>query len=134
MQENHVVELMQLKSFFGADTLEELCDLIENYPYFQIAHLLYTLTLKNNKDEKYHSELRKTSCYIGDRKQLLVRIEEGFHPFLEKIEEERSKNMLRSSFDLIDFYLSNETEEEPKLPILLQENTDRKSTRLNSSH
>ena len=124
MQENHVVELMQLKSFFGADTLEELCDLIEKYPYFQIAHLLYSLVLKENEDDKYHSELRKTSCYIGDRKQLLIRIEEGFQPFIEKMEEERSKNGLRSSFDLINFYLSNEIEEETELPILFQKNED----------
>ncbi|MDR0427780.1 MAG: hypothetical protein LBH12_04155 [Dysgonamonadaceae bacterium] len=109
MQSDHRIELIPPKRFFGAETLSELAALTENYPYFQIAHILYALSLKANKDNRYYSELRKASCYAGDRKQLFYGMNEGFIP------PEDDSDSDETSFNLIDFYLSTNEKEEDNL-------------------
>jgi hypothetical protein len=111
MQAEEIIRLMNRQTSFSEETLEDLRNLVEEYPYFQAAQLLYTLNLHANKDTRFNAELRKAACYAGDRKNLFFRIEEEFFS-PEKLErlEKNEEEKINSSFDLIDFFLAGKEE------------------------
>jgi hypothetical protein len=89
-------------------TLSDLQNLIEEYPYFQTAQLLYTLNLHANKDSRFNAELRKAACHAGDRKKLFYLVEDEL---LSKNQEKKEDIVTSAPFDLIDFFLAEKTEE-----------------------
>jgi tetratricopeptide (TPR) repeat protein len=110
---------------FDEKTLSDLQNLIEEYPYFQTAQLLYTLNLHANKDSRFNAELRKAACYAGDRKKLFYLVEgEFFSPVIDKNQEKKEDIIANTSFDLIDFFLAGKAEEikekaeNPDVPIV----------------
>ena len=102
-------------------TLSGLSELIDEYPYFQAAHLLHTLNLLHLKDTHFLLDLRKTAIYLQDRKQLLFLTENSsFTPDLMEIMEtmetsEKEALQGDSNFDLIDAFLLEENLEETEL-------------------
>ncbi len=54
----------------NSDTIQELEDLLKNYTYFQTAHILYLVNLKNEKNIKFNTQLKYSSSFINDKKQL----------------------------------------------------------------
>jgi tetratricopeptide (TPR) repeat protein len=59
------------------DSLRELRALVERYPYFQTARILYLRNLVALQDPDLPGELHRQSAYITDRKQLFHLIEDG---------------------------------------------------------
>ena len=59
------------------DSLYELRMLINRYPYFQSARLLYLKNLSQLKDESFGEELRRAAPFVADRRQLFRLIEDG---------------------------------------------------------
>ncbi|MFH2095283.1 MAG: hypothetical protein ABIJ16_06245 [Bacteroidota bacterium] len=59
-----------------------LQELLGHFPYFQTAHMLYLKNLHNLKDYRYESQLKKSSAYIADRKQLYLLIHDS--EYIEK--------------------------------------------------
>ncbi len=51
-------------------TLKELEEVIERYPYFQAARMLYLKNLYQLNDDRFQATLSQTSAYIPDRKVL----------------------------------------------------------------
>jgi|GEM_PF-3075690 hypothetical protein len=56
----------------------ELEKLLEEFPYFQTAHLLYVRGLKNNKSIRFNNQLKIAATYAGNRAKLyeLLHIED----------------------------------------------------------
>ncbi len=52
------------------DQIEGLHTLIEEYPYFQVAHFLLLKGLKTKRSFKYNDYLKKTAAYTTDRSVL----------------------------------------------------------------
>lgn len=50
--------------------ISELKEVLEHFPYFQTAHLLYTKGLHNLNSIQYNNQLKKTAAYAADRKVL----------------------------------------------------------------
>lgn len=109
MRSSRFIELMKDPDLLDNKTLQELVELLEEFPYFQAARLLYLLNLKQVKDSRYYSQLRKTAGYMGDRKMLFYRLEKTFHPFLKPRGEKDTIKAVESSFELIDFFLSKDS-------------------------
>ena len=68
----------------GQDSLGPLKQVVEDYPYFQTARLLYLLNLKKLNDYRFDMELRRMAVYSGDRGRLrkLIRLQgTGLKPF-----------------------------------------------------
>jgi hypothetical protein len=109
MQAEKMIGLMNGQIPFNNETLSELSDVLEGYPYFQTAHILYTLNLQANKDTNTLPEIRKTACYAGDRKKFFYLIEKDFITLLlaetENKKEEKQTHSNTDSFDLIDIFL-----------------------------
>jgi hypothetical protein len=133
MQMKNFINLMRGEQSFDSETLFQLSDLIMVYPYFQTAHLLYTLNLLHLEDAHFLYELRKTSAYLGDRKKLFFLTENKFFdPELIKLLEEEPYTEI-SPFDKINSFLSGlkqaDDAERPLvssdyIPYFLSENTD----------
>jgi tetratricopeptide (TPR) repeat protein len=119
MQAETIVKLMTGQMPFDAQTLPDLQNLVEEYPYFQAAQLLYTLNLRAVKDSRFNAELRKTACLSGDRKKLFFQAENGyFSPAaIEKLEN-REEAAPDDSFSRIDSFLAekNQKEEKEEIP------------------
>ncbi|GHT06609.1 hypothetical protein FACS189440_02650 [Bacteroidia bacterium] len=115
MRAEEIIGLMKGEIPYDSATLTDLQNLLEEYPYFQTAQLLYTLNLRANKDSRFNAELRKTACQSVDRRKLFYLIEDKSFPpeMIEKLER-KEEAALESSFDLIDFFLAERGEKEKK--------------------
>ncbi|MDR0733344.1 MAG: hypothetical protein LBF08_04700 [Dysgonamonadaceae bacterium] len=111
-----IIKLMQGKAKYEKRTLSHLSKIIRKYPYFQLAHLLYAMTLFHRKDERFSSELQKTAAYLNDRKQLFFWIESRFFDAakLEALRKETPKNA-DFFFKRIDAFLAKQGEMPKKL-------------------
>ena len=140
---------MESPALLTEDTLQQLKQIVDEFPYFQIARMLYLKNLAVLNDIRFGAELKKMAIYVPDRRKLFTLIEgERFGLQLQSAKEENPTR--EDAFSLIDAFLSNREEEEPKTDAsllfqpsvssdyiywsLTKENGDRKSTRLNSSH
>ena len=47
-----------------------ISNILENFPYFQTAHILYSKALQNTKSIRFKSQLKKAAIYSGDRNLL----------------------------------------------------------------
>jgi len=105
-QHEEIIGLMKGSIPYTKKTLSGLSDLIDEYPYFQVAHLLHTLNLLHLKDTHFLFDLRKTAIYVPDRRQLFFRIEDNF--FDPELMEELKEKILQpdSPSELIDSFLS----------------------------
>jgi len=106
MKEDKIIGLMKGQIPFTEKTLSNLSDMIEEYPYFQAAHLLHTLNLLHLKDAHFLTDIHKTAIYMPDRKRLFFQVEnEFFDP--EQIKALEAETLPTDSpFELIDTFLS----------------------------
>jgi hypothetical protein len=125
MTSKQLIGLMHRQIPFDENTLPDLQNLTEEYPYFHTAQLLYTLNLHANKDSRFNAELRKAACYAGDRRKLFYLVEDEFFSQLTDENQEKKDDIVaNTSFDLIDFFLAEKAEglkekvENPEAPIV----------------
>ena len=117
-QQKDIIGLMKGNILLTKKSLNQLSELLVEYPYFQAAHLLHTLNLLNLKDSYFLFDLRKTSIYMQERKQLLFKIEKGFFKpgLVEALEMEKQSFSSKDSFDIVETFLS-EVSEKPELEV-----------------
>jgi len=109
-QHEEIIGLMKGTIPYSKQTLSNLSNLIDEYPYFQAAHLLHTLNLLHLDDTHFLFDLRKTAIYVPDRKQLFYQIEDDFFS-PERMEELEGKILpLNSPFELVNTFLSKSEE------------------------
>ena len=72
----NIRELIEDTSKLNADTLPQLKELIEKYPFFQIVRLLYVANLYKQHSPLFGQELKKGSVFVPDRSALFA-ITEG---------------------------------------------------------
>ena len=115
MQAKELIGIMKGKIPFNRETLSDLSELIEQYPYFQTAHLLHTLNLQANRDTRFPARVAETACYINDRRKLFYWVEKDFFSssLIELLENKDGSN-LNTPFDLVDFFLSEKGEKAKK--------------------
>ncbi len=103
--------------------LHELSEMLEDYPYYQTARLLYLKGLYLLHDAAFGEELQRTALYISNRKLLFYLIE-GVHytlqPKKHKERKEDTSNPADRTLTLIDTFLQGlpVEEEEEKIPIV----------------
>jgi hypothetical protein len=98
---------MNLDSFYtyleqpqtlNGQSLVELNELVNRYPYFQSARLLYLKNLHLLNDYRYNEELRTVSAYAGNRKVLYELINEGKTNYTE-IPEINNDTVIEENID-----------------------------------
>ena len=104
MRFKEMISLLEKSTSYDEQSLEELKTILEEYPYFQLAHLLYALNLRELKDSRFRAELRNTAIYLPDRKQLFFQLESEFFSS-ERVRQSKTEPDETSSFELIDSFL-----------------------------
>ncbi len=99
----------------GAEAVEKLPQLIEQYPYCPTYRMLYCIALANTHSTLLNEELQKTACALPDRTQLYLLVNNGEHEWVElmhQLEKQRTEELLNRAeeddFALIDQYLSQQ--------------------------
>lgn len=68
----NIRELATNPSLLNEDTLPELKDMLEQYPFFQLVRLLYIANLYKLHAQNFGAELRKASVFVPDRTALFA--------------------------------------------------------------
>ncbi len=90
---------------------EQLKMVVDTYPYFQSARLLYTKNLSVFRNPLFDEELAKTAVLCGDRRKLFYLIRnEDYAPFLPA--RERGDTPEDKTQALLDSFLSSLDDEE----------------------
>ena len=104
-----IVDLLKHRFKLNQDTLDELQQQVEKYPYFHTARLLYVLNLFVLHDRRFGEELRKASVCVPDRTALFNMIE-GVNYNLDDKEADSAPIMTEGdeerTVSLIDSFLS----------------------------
>lgn len=106
---------MQEPSLMKEDTLSEWKDIIDDFPWFQAARILYLKNLAQVEDIRFTQELQRMSVYVPDRKKLFMLIEGDRYgiPHLARTTED-SPQPGADGFSLIDSFLSTYEKKEPE--------------------
>jgi hypothetical protein len=67
MNREDIISYMNQPGKLNRDTLDDVHKLIEDFPYFQTAHLLNVKNQHNIQNLKFNESLRLASAHIGDR-------------------------------------------------------------------
>lgn len=84
-----------------------ISNILENFPYFQTAHILYSKALQNTKSIRFKSQLKKAAIYSGDRNLLfdIISQQEDLNiskaTIKHKLKKEGKKDELHSFLDWI---------------------------------
>lgn len=114
-----------------------ISNILENFPYFQTAHILYSKALQNTKSIRFKSQLKKAAIYSGDRnllfdiisqqedlnilkatiKHKLLKEEKKaeLHSFLDWISIVQTKKIVRSKKQNSDEIINIFLEKKPKI-------------------
>jgi len=114
-----------------------ISNILENFPYFQTAHILYSKALQNTKSIRFKSQLKKAAIYSGDRnllfdiisqqedlniskatiKDKLIKEEKKaeLHSFLDWISIVQTKKIIRSKKQNSDEIINIFLEKKPKI-------------------
>jgi hypothetical protein len=68
----NIRELATNPSLLNEETLPELKELLEKYPFFQLVRLLYVANLYKLHAQNFGTELRKASVFVPDRAALFA--------------------------------------------------------------
>ena len=69
MNKNKIIEYVNNPDSLDQESTLLFKELLDQYPYFQTAHLLYLKSLKDNDDIQFESQLKRSAVYISDRKK-----------------------------------------------------------------
>jgi len=114
-----------------------ISNILEKFPYFQTAHILYLKALQNTKSIRFKSQLKKAAIYSGDRNLLFVVISQQedsniskntdirnlkkedkkaeLHSFLDWISIVQTKKIVRSKKQNPDEIINLFLENKPKI-------------------
>ena len=89
MKAADLYRLMESPALLTEDTLQQLKQIVDEFPYFQIARMLYLKNLAVLNDIRFGAELKKMAIYVPDRRKLFTLIEgERFGLQLQSAKEE----------------------------------------------
>ncbi len=93
-------------------TVDKLRNMVDAYPYFQTARLLYTQNLHLIRDERYGYELGKTAIFCADRSRLFYLIHAERYEWLTNLSDVDTMSEKDRTEALLDSYLQSFEEKE----------------------
>lgn len=70
MKRDDFISYLKHSERLDEKSLPDIKELVQHYPYFQAARMLYIRNLKNTDDLSYHAELKKGAINVPDRVRL----------------------------------------------------------------
>ena len=102
-------DLVQNPSAISYGEIDELKNVIEQFPYFQSARMLFAKGLYDTKSYLYNDELKKTAAFAGDRKVLHKLIHSVPSKLVEEFAEEKNYSEPVATFVEEETPTTNET-------------------------
>lgn len=78
---------MQNPQSLDHQSLGGLADLVDEYPFFQIAQMLYVKNLQNVEDIRFNKQLKLAAAYMHDRSVLFSLLKQSSLATVESLEE-----------------------------------------------
>lgn len=112
MKAEDLYRLLDNPDRLDGDTLPLLRQIVDEFPYFQVARMLYLKNLAVLDDIRFRTELKKMAVYVSDRRKLFTLIEGERYglPLCRTTGEAAGRE---DPFSLIDAFLSDREEKEP---------------------
>ena len=76
MDKSRLMILMRNPELMGDRDLPEVKELVEEYPFFQSARMLYVKNLRNQGYSNYGKVLRETAVFVNNRTKLFFLLDE----------------------------------------------------------
>ena len=112
MNKENFYSLISNATALDSVTQQELEAIVDEYPYFQAARLLYTKNLFSTDKDLYNKELGKTALVCADRRKLFYTIREEEYAIFMKDLREAADNEDKTQALLDSFVTSvDETDE-----------------------
>jgi len=110
MTRDQMLRYLENPSALNERTLGELREILDEYPYFQSAHLLYVRNLQNESNFRFAGQLKTCAVYATDRTLLYQLLNPGPE---KKQERDRSLeiSVISTPEDLTTIELSDDTPE-----------------------
>lgn len=137
VKENKISRMIQNPYIIDKDESIYISNILEKFPYFQTAHILYSKALQNTKSIRFKSQLKKAAIYSGDRNLLFDIISQQedlniskatikhnlkkeekkaeLHSFLDWISIVQTKKIVRSKKQNSDEIINIFLEKKPKI-------------------
>jgi len=134
---NKISSMIENPCIMHKDESIYISNILEEFPYFQTAHILYSKALQNTKSIRFKSQLKKAAIYSGDRNLLFDIISQQedsniskntdiqklkkedkkaeFHSFLDWISIVQTKKIVRSKKQNPDEIINIFLEKKPKI-------------------
>lgn len=116
MSGKEIISYLINPDLLNAKTSGELKELLEEYPSFEVARILYIKNLHKEKDIRYQAELQKAALLIGNRAllhALIYSTQSPFTPSQTSLATNHSKS--DRTLELINSYMAGLSEEEQKM-------------------
>jgi hypothetical protein len=113
MTYDRFIELIRHPATFEFDELDDFRDIVEQFPYFQTARLLFAKGLFEHKSYQYNDELKRTAAYASDRKILFALIHNGQNR-VEKLDVQQHDEPMAAAGDAAAELLPAEKENADK--------------------
>ncbi len=112
MNAEQFIHYIKHPELLDKDTLYQLRNLVERYPYFQTARMLYLKNLYLLHHEQFGPELRRAALYLSNRRQLFYFIEGirlGEESIVQKEEQpEADQPSVNRTLELIESFLHDQ--------------------------
>jgi len=97
MKATDIHNLIKHPELIDNEVFDKLEQIIKEYPYFQLARVLYLKKLHSNNTDKFRQELNKSAIYLPDKKRLFQYLNEdidlGRHIENVEIKEEKKEEL-----------------------------------------
>lgn len=110
MKTADLYQFIENPALLSVETLPGLKQMVDEYPYFHIAKMLYLKNLSLVDDTRFAAELKNMAVYIPDRKKLFTLIEGERYGLQLRMEEDKSQEP-DNTFSLIDAFLATREED-----------------------
>jgi len=107
MSPENLIQWLKDPSQLDRDSLMQLKVLLEEYPCFSIARILYLKNLLNMHDLRFSKELIRTAISVPDRRRLYYFVEEK--PMPELVFSRENELSTGKGFSIIDRFLHSNT-------------------------
>ena len=104
---NKISSMIENPYIMHKDESIYISNILEEFPYFQTAHILYSKALQNTKSIRFKSQLKKAAIYSGNRNLLFDIINQqedsniSKNTDIQKLKKEDKKAELHSFLDWI---------------------------------
>lgn len=106
MKAGDFYRLMESPELLTGETLQELKLIVDEFPYFQTARMLYLKNLALLEDVRFGQVLKRMSVFIPDRKKLFLLIEGERYGLKALSVQESVEEKENKTFSVIDTFLS----------------------------